>query len=69
MKKLTFKVTGMKCKMCVAHVDKAVKDLNGVSDVEVNLDLGLVNLSAEDTVNEHDIVKAIEEAGYQALLA
>ena len=32
-----FAVTGMMCAACVSHVEKAVKKLNGVTDVTVSL--------------------------------
>ena len=37
MKKLKFDVTGMTCSACQAHVEKAVKAVDGVSAVSVNL--------------------------------
>ena len=37
MKKTKFDITGMTCSACQAHVEKAVKALDGVSDVNVNL--------------------------------
>ena len=35
--KQKFIVTGMTCSACSAHVDKAVRKLAGVSEVNVNL--------------------------------
>ena len=35
--KQKFFVTGMSCSACVARVEKAVKNLDGVSDVTVSL--------------------------------
>ena len=35
--KQKFTVTGMTCSACSAHVDKAVRKLEGVSEVNVNL--------------------------------
>ena len=35
--KTKFNVTGMTCSACSAHVDKSVRKLEGVSDVNVNL--------------------------------
>lgn len=32
-----FDVTGMSCSACSARVEKAVKELNGIDDVNVNL--------------------------------
>ena len=35
--KQKFTVTGMTCSACSAHVDKAVRKLDGVCEVNVNL--------------------------------
>ena len=35
--KQKFNVTGMTCTACSAHVDKAVRKVDGVDDVNVNL--------------------------------
>ena len=35
--KQTYTVTGMTCSACSAHVDKAVRKVAGVEDVNVNL--------------------------------
>ena len=35
--KQKFDITGMTCSACSAHVDKSVRSLNGVNDVNVNL--------------------------------
>ncbi|WP_156791109.1 heavy-metal-associated domain-containing protein, partial [Gordonibacter pamelaeae] len=35
--KQTFDVTGMTCAACSAHVEKAARGVEGVSDVAVNL--------------------------------
>ena len=37
MKKETFDVQGMTCSSCVAHVEKEVKKLDGIENVNVNL--------------------------------
>lgn len=60
----SYHVTGMTCAACSAHVEKAVKSVNGVTSVSVNLLTNSMNV--EGTASEHDIVAAVEKAGYGA---
>ena len=61
-----YKVTGMSCAACSAHVEKAVSKVPGVSSCTVSL---LTNsMSVEGTATAQDIIKAVEEAGYGAAL-
>ncbi|MDH4135874.1 MAG: heavy-metal-associated domain-containing protein, partial [Anaerolineae bacterium] len=36
-KQITLPVQGMTCASCVAHVERALKNVDGVADVNVNL--------------------------------
>ncbi|REJ33488.1 MAG: heavy metal-binding protein [Bacillota bacterium] len=58
------KVDGMTCAHCKAAVEKAIKEVLGVEDVEVSLDDGfaVVRGSAEPK----ELVEAVKEAGYEA---
>ncbi len=59
-------VTGMSCAACQAHVEKAVKSVEGVESCSVSL---LTNsMSVTGTAASDKIVKAVEEAGYGASL-
>ena len=63
--KKTFKVTGMSCANCVSNVEKAVKKIDGINEVNVNLieELMLVNFDEEKT-DEESIAAAVRKAGY-----
>lgn len=64
--KLEFDVYGMTCSACSAHVEKAVKKVDGAENVSVNL---LANkLSVEYSKNAEDIISAVRSAGYDASL-
>ena len=62
-----FKVTGMSCAACSAHVEKAVRALDGLQDVQVNLLAGSMKVDYDETVLDHErIIRAVEDAGYGA---
>ncbi len=62
-----YHVTGMTCAACSAHVEKAVKAVEGVSSVTVSL---LTNaMSVEGTASPQAVIAAVEKAGYGASLA
>lgn len=59
-----YTVTGMSCAACVARVEKAVRNVDGVTDVTVSL---LTNsMAVEGTPKEKAVLKAVEQAGYRA---
>ena len=66
--KQKFTVTGMTCSACSAHVDKAVRKLDGVCDVNVNLLGGSMTVDWEGGLTPDQIVSAVEKAGYGASL-
>ena len=63
-----FIVTGMTCSACSAHVDKAVRKLAGVSDVNVNLLSGTMTVDWSGGLTADDIVAAVVKSGYGASL-
>ncbi len=58
-----FNVTGMSCAACSAHVEKAVRKLSGVTNVEVSLMTNSMTAEYEG-VTEADIIAAVTAAGY-----
>ncbi|MES9859364.1 MAG: heavy metal translocating P-type ATPase [Candidatus Thiodiazotropha sp. LLP2] len=56
-------VDGMSCMHCVASVEKAVSKLPGVSQVEVDLESGIVTVTGGSPTES---ISAITEAGYEA---
>lgn len=63
---LFFKINGMKCGGCTAAIEKAVKALDGVEAVEVDLDTSMA--SVKGSVNGDDVVAAIDAAGFNGIL-
>lgn len=66
--KQKFAVTGMTCSACSAHVDKAVRKLEGVTQVNVNLLGGSMTVDWEGSLAPEDIIAAVDRAGYGAAL-
>lgn len=66
--KQKFSVTGMTCSACSAHVDKAVRKLPGVSDVNVNLLGGSMTVDWQGDLTREEIIGAVVKAGYGASL-
>lgn len=59
-----FDVTGMSCAACSARVEKAVKEVPGVTECTVSL---LTNsMSVNGSADEGAIIAAVERAGYSA---
>lgn len=63
-----FNVYGMTCASCQAHVDKAVRKLDGVKSVNVNLLSNNMVVDYEG-ITSNDIISAVVSAGYNASLA
>ncbi len=62
-----FKVTGMSCAACSAHVEKAVSAVPGVQSVQVNLLAGsMKTIFDPEQTNEAAIVQTVIDAGYGA---
>jgi copper chaperone len=56
------KVKGMTCQHCVAAVDKSVRAVAGVTDVDVNLEAGIVVVDGH--FDPTHVIEAIRAAGY-----
>ena len=59
-------VRGMSCASCVRHVDVALRDLDGVSKVDVRLSEGKVLVRHAPGTSVSSMVEALAEAGYEA---
>ena len=67
MKKEKFNIQGMTCSSCSAHVDKAVRNLSGIKDVNVNLLSNSMQVEFdENIIDEQKIISAVVDAGYGA---
>lgn len=64
--KRKFKVTGMTCSACSAHVQKATEKVDGVKEAQVNLLDGSMVVECNENVTDNQIITAVTKAGYGA---
>jgi copper chaperone len=65
----TLKVKGMSCQHCVMSVTKALSQLEGIKNVQVDLVKGEVRFDNTKEVASNQIEKAISDAGYEIIHA
>ena len=63
----TIKVKGMSCQHCVMSVTKALTQLEGIKNVQVDLAKGEVRFDNSKEVASNRITKAISDAGYEVV--
>ncbi|MDQ0163294.1 copper chaperone CopZ [Aeribacillus alveayuensis] len=62
---ITINVKGMTCNHCKMAVTNALKELNGVKNVDVHLENGTVDVEYDEAkVTVEKMKEAIEEQGY-----
>lgn len=69
MNTIDLEVQGMSCASCVNHVTQALKPINGVDDVTVDLQSGHIRVSGMLDIEPERLVSALAAAGYPAKLA
>ncbi len=57
-------VTGMTCGHCAASVREEIEELGGVTDVQVDVASGRVEITSEAELDEAAVAAAVVEAGY-----
>ena len=63
----TIDVVGMTCGACIRHVDHALRELDGVEGVDVQLRKGIVRgQHYPESAPVQSLITAIEGAGYEA---
>lgn len=63
------KVKGMSCQHCVMSVTKALSQLDGIKNVQVDLAKGEVRFDNTKSIGSDSIKKAISDAGYEVVSA
>lgn len=58
-------VEGMSCMSCASRVKGALKEIEGVGEIKVDLATKQVEIQANDTISRETIRKVIINAGYK----
>ena len=61
----SYTVNGMTCGHCVASVTEEITELDGVTDVAIDLPTGAVSVTSVEPLDDDAVRAAVEEAGYQ----
>ncbi|MCR4403794.1 MAG: heavy metal translocating P-type ATPase [Candidatus Acetothermia bacterium] len=70
IEKLELKISGMTCASCVARIEKGLSALDGVVEASVNLATERARVGFDPSkTRPQELVKAIEELGYEVELA
>jgi Cu+-exporting ATPase len=62
--RLTFEVRGMTCASCVTHVERAVREVDGVEESTVNLAAERATATLSRSAAVPDVLAAVVDAGY-----
>ncbi len=61
------KVKGMSCQHCVMSVKKALGQVEGIQEIQVNLETGEVRFENTRGASAEKVRRAISEAGYEVV--
>ena len=64
----SYDVRGMTCGHCVAAVSGELSKLDGVTDVTVDLDAGIVTVTSAKAMDIDAVRAAVDEAGYELVV-
>ena len=67
MLKIVMKIGGMACGMCEAHVNDALRRVDGVKKTSSSYSKGQSEVIAEDTVDTDRLRAEVEQTGYKVL--
>ena len=65
-KMITLNVSGMTCESCAGTVEKALKKVNGVKEVKVDLKSNKASVTMASTTTSATLIKAVKDAGFSA---
>jgi copper chaperone len=63
----TIKIKGMSCNHCVMAVNKALSEVEGVTDINVDLSKGEATFEMTGSVDMGVLREKIKEAGYELI--
>ena len=63
----TIKISGMSCNHCVMAVTKVLNEIQGIENLQIDLNKGEASFYERTTVDMKDVRERIEKAGYQVV--
>jgi copper chaperone len=63
----TITVSGMTCGHCVSAVKEELGRLDGVAEVDVQLETGEVTITSDGELDPGAVTAAVDEAGYEVV--
>ena len=66
METINLSITGMTCGNCVKHVEKALKGVAGVTEVDVDLAAGAARVVGDFSKGTAALIDVLNEEGYPA---
>jgi Cu+-exporting ATPase len=68
-KNMKFQVNGMTCASCVNHVEKAIKKVEGVTNVSVNLATETATIQYDEKhFNPENAINSVKQIGYTLVM-
>ncbi|GAA3861723.1 heavy-metal-associated domain-containing protein [Leifsonia kafniensis] len=64
-----YQVTGMSCGHCEMSIREEVGQIAGVENIEVSAQTGMLVVTGAESVDDAQVLAAVEEAGYSAVRA
>ena len=61
------KIKGMSCNHCVMAVTKALEEIEGIKDVQVDLSSGEATYGEVKAIDENVVKEKIKQAGYEVI--
>ena len=65
VKNETYLIEGMSCASCAAHIEDSLKQVDNLSDVNVNLATSKLTLSRGEGIDRAEVEKIVEKLGYK----
>ena len=65
VKNETYIVEGMSCASCAAHIEESLKQVDDLSDVNVNFATSKLTLSRGEGIDRTEVEKIVEKSGYK----
>jgi Cu+-exporting ATPase len=67
MKKIKINIDGMHCASCAGNIERSLKKVNGVKEVNVSVIGKKAFVEIDERTNQEELKKAVGKAGYKVL--